>query len=54
MMPLPLSAPSRPDDNPEHLHLFTEADLRALLLAAGATQVKVQQAPGHWLVLAHV
>lgn len=49
-----LSAPSRPDDNPEHLHLFTEADLRALLLAAGAAQVKVQQAPGHWLVLAHV
>lgn len=49
-----LSAPSRPDDNPEHLHLFSEADLRSLLLAAGATQVKVQQAPGHWLVLAHV
>lgn len=49
-----LSAPSRPDDNPEHLHLFGEADLRALLLAAGAIQVKVQQEPGHWLVLAHV
>lgn len=49
-----LSAPSRPDDNPEHLHLFSADDLRGLLLAGGAAEVKIQQAPGHWLVLAHV
>jgi 2-polyprenyl-3-methyl-5-hydroxy-6-metoxy-1,4-benzoquinol methylase len=49
-----ISAPSKPDNNPEHIHLFTEADLRAMLGALGVTQVKVQQAPGHWLVLANV
>ena len=49
-----ISAPSRPDANPEHLHLFTEDDLVAMLASLGVTQVKVQQAPGHWLVLAHV
>lgn len=49
-----ISAPSKPDNNPEHIHLFTEGDLRALLAGAGVTEVKVQQAPDHWLVLAHV
>jgi len=49
-----LSAPSKPDANPEHLHLFSEADLRAMLADLGVTQVKVQQVPGHWLLLANV
>ncbi len=49
-----ISAPSKPDANPEHLHLFTEDDLRALLASQGVLQVKVQQSPGHWLVLADV
>ncbi len=47
-----LSVPSKPDDNPEHLHLFTEARLRTLLTQAGMRQVKIQQAPGHLLALA--
>ena len=47
-----ISAPSKPDENPEHLHLFTEGDLRRMLAGLGVTQVKVQQVPGHWVVLA--
>lgn len=49
-----ISAPSKPDSNPEHLHLFTENDLRTLLANLGVLQVKMQQSPGHWLVLADV
>jgi ubiquinone/menaquinone biosynthesis C-methylase UbiE len=49
-----LSVPSKPDENPEHIHLFAEDDLRAQLAELGVTQVKVQQAPGHWLALANV
>ncbi len=49
-----ISVPSKLDANPEHLHLFMEDDLRALLASLGVIQVKVQQAPGHWLVLANV
>ncbi len=47
-----ISAPSRPDSNPEHLHLFTEHDLRQMCERLDVVQVKVQQAPGHWLALA--
>ncbi len=49
-----ISAPSRPDQNPEHLHLFTEEQLRSMLAACGVTQVKVAQVPGHWVAIAHV
>ena len=44
-----LSVPSKPDDNPEHIHLFKEADLRGMLGEAG---VKVQYVPNHMLILA--
>jgi 2-polyprenyl-3-methyl-5-hydroxy-6-metoxy-1,4-benzoquinol methylase len=47
-----LSAPSRPDKNPEHLHLFTEDQLRGMLAACGVTRVKVGMVPGHWTVVA--
>jgi SAM-dependent methyltransferase len=49
-----LSVPSKPDANPEHIHLFDERGLPRLLADAGASQVKVQQVPGHLLVLAKV
>lgn len=49
-----ISAPSNPDNNPEHLHLFTAGDLRGMCAQAGVTQVKIQQAPGHWLALANL
>lgn len=47
-----LSVPSKEDDNPEHIHLFDEARLRAMLAAAGARRVRVSYVPGHIIALA--
>jgi SAM-dependent methyltransferase len=47
-----ISTPSKPDENPKHLHLFTEVDLRGMLAGLGVKQVKVHQVPGHWVVVA--
>jgi 2-polyprenyl-3-methyl-5-hydroxy-6-metoxy-1,4-benzoquinol methylase len=46
------SMPSKPDDNPEHIHLFTEQRLRTLLAAHGAHQVNVSYVLNHMLVVA--
>ncbi len=46
------SVPSKPDDNPEHIHLFTGQRLRALLAAHGARQVNVSYVLNHMLVVA--
>lgn len=46
------SVPSKADDNPEHIHLFTEQRLRALLAARGARQVNVSYVLNHMLVVA--
>jgi 2-polyprenyl-3-methyl-5-hydroxy-6-metoxy-1,4-benzoquinol methylase len=48
------SVPSKADDNPEHIHLFTEQQLRALLAARGARQVNVSYVLNHMLVVATV
>lgn len=48
------SVPSKADDNPEHIHLFTEQWLRALLAAHGARQVNVSYVLNHMLVVATV
>ncbi|RLT39577.1 MAG: class I SAM-dependent methyltransferase [Chloroflexi bacterium] len=48
-----LSVPSRPDDNPEHIHLFDEESLRRMLALCGVTRVKCSGVPGHWTALAH-
>ena len=47
-----LSVPSKPDENPEHIHAFSVDDVRNMLADADVTQVKIQQAPGHLLILA--
>jgi ubiquinone/menaquinone biosynthesis C-methylase UbiE len=47
-----VSVPSGPDDNPQHIQLFTPASLRALLLAAGAKRVQVEHVPGHMIAVA--
>ena len=49
-----LSVPSRPDDNPEHIHLFSAARLAALLREHGAARVTVEQVPGHLIAVARV
>jgi trans-aconitate methyltransferase len=46
------SVPAHPDDNPEHLHLFTSAQLNRLFAESGAARVKVRQVRDHLLVLA--
>jgi len=47
-----LSVPSKPDDNPEHIHLFDEAMLRTLLAEVGLGRISVDYVPGHILLVA--
>jgi SAM-dependent methyltransferase len=49
-----LSVPARPDDNPEHIHLFDAPALDRLLRAAGAARVSFEYVPGHIVALAKV
>ncbi len=49
-----VSVPSTPDDNPEHLRLFGEADLRALLVDAGAKRVTFDAVHNHLVAVASV
>jgi ubiquinone/menaquinone biosynthesis C-methylase UbiE len=49
-----LSVPSQPDENPEHIHLFSAATLEPLLRAAGATRVTFDYVPGHLIAVAKV
>jgi ubiquinone/menaquinone biosynthesis C-methylase UbiE len=47
-----LSVPSKPDENPKHLHLFTEAAMRKMLADRGAHRVSCDYVPGHMIVVA--
>jgi ubiquinone/menaquinone biosynthesis C-methylase UbiE len=48
------SVPSKEDDNPEHIHLFTRAGLERLFLDAGAARVSCEAVLNHFIVLARV
>ena len=48
------SVPSREDDNPEHIQLFTRDSLSRLFLDAGAVGVRVEPVRGHFVCLARV
>jgi len=41
------SVPSKEDNNPEHIQLFTGASLTAMFLEAGAVRVEIDYVPGH-------
>ena len=49
-----LSMPSKPDNNPEHIHLFDAARLETLLDRAGAARVNFEYVPGHLLAVARI
>jgi ubiquinone/menaquinone biosynthesis C-methylase UbiE len=46
------SVPSKEDDNPEHVHLFTRDSFAALLIQAGARGVKVDYVLNHMIAVA--
>lgn len=48
------SVPSKEDDNPEHIQLFTRASFEQLWLAAGARSVKVDFVLNHMIAVAKV
>jgi len=45
------SVPSKPDNNPEHLHLFSASDLETLFLDAGAARVSLDYVHDHTIAL---
>ena len=47
-----VSVPSKPDDNPEHIHLFAEADLREMFRRAGVARLSVDYVLNHIVALA--
>ena len=46
------SVPSKPDDNPGHIQLFSPTDLEELFTSAGASRVQVSHVLNHRLVVA--
>lgn len=49
-----VSVPSKPDDNPEHIHLFTNEDLKRLFLENGCSKVKFMSVTNHRVMVAMV
>lgn len=42
-----LSVPSKPDDNPEHIHFFLPDELEDIFLSAGARSIRVEHVLNH-------
>lgn len=49
-----VSVPSRPDDNPEHLHLFNRTQLEDMLSRAGAARIRIDAVLNHYIARARV
>ncbi len=49
-----LSVPSKEDNNPEHIHLFSQQQITHLLREQGATRVSVEYVLNHMLVIAKI
>ena len=48
------SVPSKEDDNPEHIQLFTGSSLESMLLKAGAVKVRIEYVLNHIIAVAKV
>lgn len=49
-----VSVPSKPDENPEHIHLFSDEDLKRLFLKNGCSKVKFMSVTNHRVMVATV
>lgn len=49
-----VSVPSKPDDNPEHIHLFTNEDLKEHFLKNGCSKVKFMSVTNHRVMVAYL
>ena len=49
-----VSVPSKPDNNPEHINLFSADDLEQLLLENGARSVQMHHVLNHRIALAKI
>ena len=49
-----VSVPSKLDDNPEHIHLFSNEDLKNHFLAAGCPKVKFMSVTNHRVMIAYL
>ena len=49
-----VSVPSKPDDNPEHIHLFFKEDLKSLFLLHGCSKVKFMSVTNHTVMVAYL
>ena len=49
-----VSVPSKPDDNPEHIHLFSNDDLKNHFLGAGCSKVKFMSVTNHRVMIAYL
>lgn len=47
-----VSVPSKPDDNPEHIHLFSIDEMSDMLAKAGCRKVKTSAVAGHNIFIA--
>ena len=47
-----VSVPSKPDDNPEHIHLLTKDKLTTLFTKSGCTRLNFSGVPGHLVMMA--
>ena len=49
-----VSVPSKPDDNPEHIHLFSNEDLKSHFIKHGCKKVKFMSVTNHRIMVAQL